>query len=362
MHELLGQLAGIAEKIKHIEGNRQKLGIFLREIAESADIAGDDVLEPKLIYKVIANPLTKARIVGIDGGLSQHAYHGIDLILTRAVATIFDYTDGKLTAVNYWPSAIVTPTLIVISDPYSDEEWAASSSLERQRGEIDTAVNAFKIFNPNLLLLDGSVVPHGNDRPAKGSATVPRYRTVLNSFNALYATAGDRLAGCVEDSRGRRFCEIVGEKILANIKRPIVPELQKILAGTRDTNLLFHMLTVGERTCIFRYAKAEHPILTDLGVENRIFCFYLKTAEFDRPIRVEFYSEPDKAIETAERIASFVLPLCCHSGYGFPVPLIEADVRAKLAERDVSILHDQLVDRVGITPGLLKLRRESRPL
>jgi len=362
MYELLGQLAGIAERIKGIEGSRQKLGVFLREIAENADIAGDDVLEQKLVYGVTANPLSKTRVIGIDGGLSQHSYHGMDLILTRAVAAVFDYVDGKLSGVDYWPSAIVTPTLVVISDPYSDEEWTASSSLERQRNEIETALNAFKTFNPDLILLDGSIVPHGSDRPAKGSAAITRYKAVVEIFNTLYGATGGRLAGCVEDSRGRRFCEIIAEKILGKIKRPTVAELQKILAGTRDTNLLYHILKVGERTCVFKFAKPEHPILTDLGVNDSIFCFYLKTAEYDRPLRIEFYSEPGKAVETAERIASMVLSLCGHSGYGFPAPLIEADVRAKLQERDVSILHDQLVDRVGITPSLLKLRRESRPL
>ncbi len=362
MHEILGQLAGIADKIRSIEGSREKLGNFLREIKDNVDMTGDDVLEPKLIYKVTPDPLTKARVIGIDGGLSQHAYHGVDMVLTRAVAAIFDYIDGKLAAIDYWPSAIATPTLVLISDPYNDEEWSTSSSLERQHGEIDTALNAFNNFKPDLILLDGSIIPHGSDRPPKGSTVNSRYQKVLESFKSLYDVSNGRLAGCIEDSRGRRFCEIVAEKILAKIKNKRAPELQKILAGTRDTNLLYHILGLGERTCVFRFSNPEHPILKDLGVGDNIFCFYLKTAEFDRPVRIEFYSDEKKAVETANRIASMLLPLCGHSSYGFPAPLIEADIRAKLAERDVNDLQEQLVDRVGITPSLLKLRRETRPL
>jgi hypothetical protein len=205
------------------------------------------------------------------------------------------------------------------------------------------------------------VVPHGNDRPPKNSSAYSRYAAVIERFNNLYNTAGGKLAGCVEDSRGRRFCEIVADKVLSQIESPLIPQLQKILAGTRDTNLLYHVLDTGERTAVFHYSSGDNPILADLGVKDKIFSFYIKTAEFDRPVRVDFWSEPANAVKTAERIAALILPLCGHSSYGFPAPLIEADVRAKLSERDADTLHDQLVDRVGITPSLLKLRRENRP-
>ncbi len=363
MHELLLKLPEIAEKIKSLEQNREKLGFFLREIAEKVDLSGE-VLEPNLIYTMAADPLSGKRVVAIDGGLSQHSYHGIDLILTRAVAVVFDYTGGKLEKVGYHPHSIVTPTLTVISDPYSDEEFFLSSTLERERGEIELAAECFSKFSPHLLLLDGSVVPHGKDKPTKTSAAWERYESVLRSFISLYkSSSGSLLAGCVEDSRGRSFCEIVSSKILSELKNPKAEELRKILASTRDTNLLYHTLKKGERTAIFRYSKApsEHPILSDLQpFGEKIFSFYLKTAEFDRPVRVDFFSSGNP-IETANKIASLVLSLSPHNSYGFPAPLIEADFRAKLKESDVDDLHDQLVDRVGITPSLMKLRREQRP-
>lgn len=364
MHELLGQLADIAEKIKSIEDSRARLGRFLREVKDSVELGSEDILESSLVRPVGADTLQNRTVVGIDGGLSQHAYHGLDMILTRAVAVICCYKEGKLAAVEYFPSAIVTPRLTVIADPYSDDEFVVSTGLERQRTEIELATEVFRRFGPDLLLLDGSVIPHGSDRPGRDSAAQTRYESVLASFRDLYQAAGGSLAGCVEDSRGRRFCEIVAERILPKIKSGRVPELQKILAGTRDTNLLYHVLEVGERTCVFRFSKGPHPITEDLGCTPHIYSFYVKTAEYDRPLRIDFYCGSDKneVIATADRIASMVLPLCCHSAYGFPAPLIEADMRAKLAEHDITDLHAQLVDRVGITPSLLRLRRESRPL
>jgi len=364
MHELLDRIGEIAERIKSLESNRERLGRFLKDVKDKVCISGKGIMEERLVYRVEPDKLEERKIIAVDGGLSQHEYHGLDIILTRAVAVVCNFSAGRLQDVGYYPSAIVAPRIETVSDPYSDEEFAISSCLERQRTEIELASKVFLKFCPDIVLLDGSVVPHGNDRPSKSSGAYKRYENVLESFRNLYrASRGKLLAGCVEDSRGRRFCEIVSEKILGEIDSPLIPELQKILNGTRDTNLLYHVLEKGERSCVFRFSKnpKEHPVLSDLGLfGERIYSFYLKTAEFDRPVRIDFYAE-DNVIEVAEKIAGIVLATSCNNSYGCPAPLIEADFRAKLQERDVDSLHDQLVDRVGITPSLMKLRREQRP-
>ena len=342
MHDLLEQLSNIADRIKNVEGDRERLGKFLKEMKDRIEFDCPEVAESKLTVKVHPVGLNDIRVIGIDGGLSQHEYHGMDMILTRAVATIFNYSDGKLN-VEYYPSPIVSPKLTIITDPYDDSDFSKSASLERQKTEIELALEAFNKFNPQLLLLDGSIVPHMSDRPGKDSDVSEKYQEVLNVFENLYKTANGKVAGCVEDSRGRRFCEIVRKKIDDE-------ELKKILSGTRDTNLLYHVLATGERTCVFR--------MNDIP---NIYSFYIKTAEYDRPVRIDFYAG-ENVVESANNIASIVLATSCHNTYGIPTPIIEADCRAKLSEHDVDALHDQLVDRVGITPGLMKLRREQRPL
>jgi hypothetical protein len=357
MYELLDQLSNVADKIKSLENNREKLGQFLKEVKENIQLSHPDILESKLTVKVNPDALDKIKVIGIDGGLSQHEYHGMDMILTRAVATVFDYAGGKLGNVEYFPSSIVTPKLTIITDPYNDSDFMISTSIERQKTEIDTAIKAFEKYNPELILLDGSILPHCNDKPGTNSMSAKRYDDLLAMYRTLYKAANGRLAGCIEDSRGRRFCEMIAEKILPNVQSDLVTSLQKILAGTRDTNLLYHILDTGERTCVFRFSK-ERPI-EGLKTEN-IYTFYIKTANYDRPVRVDFYAESE-IIKTANKVASIVLATSCHSSYGFPAPLIEADCRAKLKEMDIDALHDQLVDRVGITPGMMKLRREQRP-
>ena len=356
------KISDIAEKIKSNEDKRMRLGKFLREIKNDVSLVSEDIPEEKLVYPVKKNEMDNIRVSAVDGGLSQHSYHGIDLILTRAVGVVFDYKRGTLDKVAYFPDSIVFPKLVIISDPYSENEIIVSSSLERQKEELRVSVELLKEFSPDVHFLDGSIVPHGNDRPRKNSPNIERYKDVINYFKKLYSF-GSIVGGVVEDSRGRRFCDIVSERILPRVNDSRVEELQKILAGTRDTNLLYHILKKGERTCVFRYSKdpSKHQVLSDLGeFSKHIYSFYVKTAEFDRPVRVDFFAST-KPLRVANFLASVVLATSCNNAYGCPAPIIEADFRAKLKEEDADYLHSRLVETIGMTPSLMKLRREQRP-
>jgi len=352
----LSLLHGIAEKIKKLETNREKLGIFLKEIKYDVDISGGDVLEKKISYP-IKEFKGRIKICATDGGSIQNSYHGLDIILVRAVSVIAEYSQGKLENIAYFPNAFPQPDIEIVFDPFTDEEFLLKSSLIRQKKEILTTIEAVKRFNPDIVLLDGSIVPHPSSKPQKNSVLYQNYLEVIENLEKLYSIPF--LAGCSEDSRGRKFCEIISEKILSCIESPLVPELKKILKGTRDTNLLYHVLDVGERTCVFRYG--DSPVIKDIGEKGKnIYTFYMKPAEFDRPLRIDFYAEKD-VIKTAEKLASIIHMLCCHSSYAFPAPLVEADLRAKLKEIDIEVVHKHLVDITGLLPSLMKLRRETRP-
>jgi NurA-like 5'-3' nuclease len=90
--------------------------------------------------------------------------------------------------------------------------------------------------------------------------------------------------------------------------------------------------------------------------EYKIKSFYIKTADMDRPVRVDFIGDD------VERIASIVFSLSAHhSSYGIPSILIEADHVAKLSEEDAENFYKSVTAHTGLLPCVFKLRREMRP-
>ena len=93
---------------------------------------------------------------------------------------------------------------------------------------------------------------------------------------------------------------------------------------------------------------------------EKVHAFYLKPAEFDRPLRVEFLSNGNIA-KQASRIASIVYTQSSmHREYAYPTVLIEADMRARLKPDEISIVYNKILDK--LSKGFkIKLRRDNRP-
>jgi len=303
------------------------------------------------------------RISAVDGGIVKRSLHGFDFVLARGVGVCFSYRNGRVYKVDYHPDKMPTPELFVL-EALSDIDWIHTTSIVRQRVEIKTAIETLEKLKPDLLLLDGSIIPHYQDRPARLSKVYESYNEMISLYKKLFDMCLSRnvlLAGVVEDSRGTKFCDIVNERILSEVKHPSVPELKDILEKTRDTNLLYWILHEGERTDVFPYSDRakEHPVMKDFQeFGDRIFSFYMKTAKFDRPIRIDFLGEEN----LVNKLGSIILSISSHhSGYGLPSVLIEADQVAKLAEEDIENIYEQVLTQTGSLPSIFRLRRDMRP-
>ncbi|MEM7825558.1 MAG: DNA double-strand break repair nuclease NurA [Candidatus Aenigmatarchaeota archaeon] len=347
----------LAKKIEKMELERMKLGELLRKISVSSEI------EEKNFFEVEKSKLENLKIAGIDGGIIKRSLHGIDLMLLRSVGVIFFYSRGKLEKVEYYPEALPTPIPKIVFEPLHEIEVELNSNYERQIVETSTASEVIENFKPNIIFLDGSIIPHYTERPAKDSILFSTYKKLIQSYLNLFSKAREKdciLAGVIEDSRGTRFCEIIKEK--TNFNHDLI-EFKPLLENSKDSNLLTYALKLNERTWVFNYSSEpeKHPILKEFGeFSNSIFSFYLKTAEFDRPIRVDFLGEKD-CVKTANFISSVLLALSGHSSYGMPSVLIEADQRAKLTEKDLELFYYDLLAKVGNLATLFSLRREQRP-
>jgi hypothetical protein len=362
MKELIELTEEFAKVISNLENQRKKTGEFLKDLNSSTLTLGDEIFENKLIIPVKQSTLENLAIAGVDGGLVKQSLHGIDIMLIRSIAALFIYKNSKLSDVQYHPDSIPSPIPKIVFDPFSDLEFEMNSNIERQIAEVNTAAEAIEKFKPEILLMHGSIVPHYTEKPSSSSLLFVTYQKMIETYKKLFSIAQKNntiLAGVIEDSRGVRFCELIN-KILAETKQEPTPETKILLSKTKDTNLLAYTLNAGERTLIFKYSPdpSNHPILKEFTAQ--IFSFYLKSAEFDRPIRIDFLGS-NNPVETANKISSVILSTSGHSSYGIPAVLIEADQRAKLSENDIETFYLDLINKAGNLSALFLQRREQRP-
>jgi len=289
-------------------------------------------------------------------------------MLVTAVCACFHYKNGKVNKVEYFPSRIPTPK-VEIEETLSDKDWAYFASIVRQNNEVKTARQCIERFKPDILLMHGPIIPHYSDRPSKSSDVYEHYQKLINEYKELYKEIQKNsiiLTGIVEDSRSMILCKYIKEILPAyNAK----PDMIELLDRTRDTNLLFLMLNRGEMSMQFKYSERpqEHPVLKDLnGYGDMVHSFYLKTAKWDRPIRIDFLKSERPATHlhetSADRLASVLLAISGqHPGYGLPAPLIEADNAARLTDSEMDNFYLQIISLTGNISGMMKMRREQRP-
>ncbi|MEM5766163.1 MAG: DNA double-strand break repair nuclease NurA [Candidatus Aenigmatarchaeota archaeon] len=353
MEKFFQLMENFIKQIREMENHRIKLADVLRKLGH----------EREIIFKVKANDLRKIKIAGIDGGMAKESFHGVDLILLKAIGVVFDFENGKLKESSYYPEPMPPPIPNVVFDPFSELEFELNSNMQRQMIEVETAKEVIEKFKPNLLLLDGSIVPHYVQKPESSSLLFQIYQQMVESYKNLFSTAeknGTILAGVIEDSRGTRFCDILAQSL---ISFPDIREDRILLEKTKDTNLLTYCLNYAERTIAFTYSSEpdKHPILKEFGeTGKKIYSFYLKAAEFDIPMRIDFLADSNPH-DLADRISSLLLPICNSSTYAFPSVLIEADLRARLSEKEAEEFGLDLKNKLGNLAGMLELRRKRRP-
>jgi len=360
------RLDEIVNKISFLESRRIKIGKFLREINDSFKMGpNEEVLDDKIINVVLGHTFEKINVLGVDGGIVKHSYHGLDLMLMRSVGVIFRYSDGKLNKVDYYPNSNPTPNPKIILDSFSDVELNSCYNFERQIMEVTSAIKAIEELKPDIALLDGSIIPHYVPRP-DNPILKEYYEKLIKTYKSLFELCENKkiiLAGIIEDSRGIKFCDVLMRRVINQVKSDISKELKLILEKTKDTNLLYYALEKGERTCVFNYSENPkiHPVLKEFeDMTDSFRSFYIKTVDFDRPLRVDFLSFGNE-LDVVERLSSVLLESSGHSSYGLPAVLIEADQRAKLSEKDLDMFYSDLINRIGNVSTLFKMRREMRP-
>ncbi|MEM0360556.1 MAG: DNA double-strand break repair nuclease NurA [Candidatus Diapherotrites archaeon] len=343
-----------AESILRVEEKRQKLAAKIKPFKKNKMNAEEQMVEKTECAKL------NERIAGIDSGFVGQEFFSLDLVLVRARGVIFDYQNGCLARAIYYPNYYSFPEPLISNRALQKEDVSSNKSLQRLAKEIILAQEIIERFSPDYCFLDGSIVPQHADKPRSNSQMQPFYKEVIKKFESLFSIAIEKnctLVGCVEDSRGTRFKDIV-EKIIG----------EKEFSGINecfDAALLDLLLAEGERSFAFPYAEniKEHPVLQDFSKEfaEMVHAFYLKPSALDKPLRVEFLLQKSHGKKETDRIASVVFAQSrLHREYSYPAILIEADLRSRLKEEEIKIICDKIFDRMGGSKRL-SLRRGKRP-
>ncbi|MCX6774337.1 MAG: DNA double-strand break repair nuclease NurA [Candidatus Micrarchaeota archaeon] len=257
-----------------------------------------------------------------DSGFAEIGIRGGSVFLLKSIGVLFSYRDGKLSGHNYFPSKSGKKEHVFIPN-LDDAESRIFIELKRLNAEWESLIETVE-KGCDIALFDGSLVPLPSYIPNKESAIFEEYKrldSVIKHARSLASTKRTIIAGVVKDSRSSRLCEMLGIK-------------------SSDSVLMENALGEGEATPPLAYSNERKDVLFS----------YLKTGK-NLVFRIEWFAD---YLETP---LQKVYDLCNVSGYRYPPPLVEADLRAMIRKNEFESVEKAIK---SYFPSLVRIR-ERRP-
>lgn len=322
----------------------------------------------QMFTKIFPQDISGLTIGGIDGGYASRLFIGFDIFVFRAIAAFLTYTPERIQKTTYYP-AKTPPLEIAISDVgLSSLDFENMGSIRRAITELQIAYQALEQSNKksDILLLDGSPVmrkPLTNNR-----RILNYYRTYLSILSRLIFSAKKqriKLAWIVKDSRLNLFTKFLGQILpffAEELPEILSLDYRRIINKSRDMDLFYYLLEPNNRSMVY---YRPFDISKKFGQEFALYAYYLKTAPFDIPLRIELFQsihrDQSDLIKEINDISGAILPVSQYNkNYGIPAPIVEADARAKIKETEIDALF-QLIRIRHPTPELWLYRRERAP-
>lgn len=320
---------GLKEALAQVEESGRQIRKLAREERETGTVALGK-LEQTEPPKTVA---------AVDSGFAASRVHGVDLVLVRAAAVLFEYQDSRLGSVSYWPMRRPAPAL-EIHMGLEEGEAHVFKQLVRLQGEVQLATGAMGRWKPAVMLMDGSLLPLPGDRPSSESELASMHAKLMGQYTLLQETAkatNTQLIGVVKDTRSKRWIKRLGKSGLEKMT---------------DTLFFHHYLREGEYTLPIAYQDA--PDALSAGVQ----VFYMKMMEGDLPLRIEFLGTENEAGRMAQAVAAAIAGVSPRSRNGaYPAPLVEADLRSMISPAEYEQMEGALLGGSGMN----RLRRDTRP-
>ncbi|UCE12886.1 MAG: DNA double-strand break repair nuclease NurA [Candidatus Heimdallarchaeota archaeon] len=321
-----------------------------------------------LITQLVPQNISGLTIGGIDGGYTSRLLIGFDILVFRAVAVFLTYTPEGIQKTTYYPNKTPPLEIAISNVGLSSLEFESMGSIRRAITELHVASQVIEqnIKKVDILLMDGSPVMKKPNTTNK--KVLDYYQTYISTLSRLISQAQKyrvKLAWIVKDSRLNLFTKFLG-KILPFVADEF-PDLtsldyRSIINQSRDMDLFYYILESNVRSLAY---LRQFDISVELNEKYALYAYYLKTAPFDIPLRIEIFHPIHRTqanlIKNIDAISEAILPISQYNkNYGVPAPIVEADARAKIKEKELEALF-QLIRIRHPTPDLWFYRRERSP-
>ncbi len=390
---LLTNLKNLAQEYLGIERMKKKFVEILLANLESLDFKellkypNYDIKENFIRKPTSASNIRGLNIVSVDGSSVVKKFMNVDFSFLKAIAVKYYFYENQSSRIEYFPDLTGFNNYNVQGNYLNREENVvdAKTSMDMTFMEINLLNKLIeKKDDVDVIILDGSVVIMPiNLIFTKDSEISKRYDKLLREYQKLYSTCIEKgiiLIGSIKDTRTSALTNLIRRTIqmlkpnVRNLSDFIKINYRQILDYFSDLDLCNRVLRKTERSCIFN-CKKEVDKIRDTGIKKEIpyyfpfnfYAFYLKTAAYDTPCRIEFFMDENcnykEASEKADLISSILLPISSlNEFYGLPIPQIEAHKRAVFKPQEIDLLFNSLSRTLKVHGvSLLEKRRTRRP-
>ncbi len=390
---LLKELRNIAKEYMEVEKLKKTfIRIILNNLddldfSEFIDFPKFYIKENFLKKKVTSSNIRGLNVVSVDGSSVTKKYMNIDFSFLKTIAVKYYFQKNDVAKIIYYPDLNGFNNYYVQGNFRNQDESAVETkiSIDMNFMEINLLNNMIrKTSEIDMIIIDGSIVIMPiNLLFSKDPEISRKYDRLLKEYHELYSNCREKgilLIGSVKDTRSAALSHLLSDSI--QLLKPSHSKLTDFIKMNynaaieffSDIDLFNRVLKKYERSCIFN-CKREIDKIRDNGIKKEIpyyfplsfYAFYIKTARYDTPCRIEFFMDEKhsfrSASEKADLISSILLPISSlNEHYGLPIPQIEAHKRAVFKPKEVNLLLNNLTRTLSINGiSLLEKRRNRRP-
>jgi len=390
---LLNNLKTLAQEYIELEEVKNLFASIVLKNQEALDFS-EFISFPKflikdkyLINKVNPANIRGLNIVSVDGSSVSKKFMNVDFSFLKAIAVKYYFKKNDVANIEYFPDLSGFNNYYVQGNFFTSNEDALNAQISIDMTFME--INLLNLMierssNIDIIIIDGSIVIMPiNLIFSKDSEISKKYDMLLKEYQKLYTNCEEKgiiLIGSIKDTRTSALSHLLRDSIqflkpsYSKLKDFITIDYRTVINYFSDIDLYNRLLMKSERSCIFN-CKREIYKIRDTGIKKEIpyyfpfsfYAFYLKTAEFDIPCRIEFFVDENHSLksasERADLIASILLPISSlNEHYGLPIPQIEAHRRAVFKPKEVELLFNNLTRNLreyGVE--LVEKRRNRRP-